>query len=171
MKYLKEQIKKYYDYSPAELVDAGICPYCFNKATNGHVYGDESNLEIFDDKDIACLFVANPRADGHMMIATKKHFHDLSECSDRVNKKIICFAKQFMKILCEVFGCERVYLCTMSDGPMNHYHIQLIPRYNFEQRGSKNFVKPRKDYVYDAKKMALVKQKISEYASKLNKSN
>ena len=166
MKYSKEVIEKYINCSAKELVDAGICPSCFNKETNGSVYGDETNLNIFEDKDITCKFVGNPRAEGHMMIATKKHFHDLSECDDRINKKIICFAKQFMKILCEVYGCERVYLCTMSDGPMNHYHVQLIPRYSFEERGSKNFVKPRKEYVYDKKKANLVRCKIAEYANK-----
>ena len=166
MKYSQKTIKKYYDYSPRELVDAGICPTCFDKATNGKIYGDPTNLMIYEDKDIECLFVANPRAVGHMMISTKKHFHDMAECTDRLNKKIVCFAKQFMKILCEVFGCERVYLCTMADGPMNHYHVQLIPRYSFEERGSKNFVKPRGEYVYDKEKVDLVRSKILEYAKK-----
>jgi len=32
---------------------------------------------------------------------------------------------------------------------MNHFHIQLIPRYSFENRGSKNFVKPRMEYKED----------------------
>ena len=164
MKYSKEIIEKYINCSPKELTDAGICPACFNKSTGGKVFGDDSNKLLYEDKDIECLFVPNPRAEGHMMIATKKHFHDLAECSDRLNKKIICFAKQFMKILCEVYGAERVYLCTMSDGPMNHYHVQLIPRYSFEERGSKNFVKPRKEYVYDEEKINLVRQKIKDYA-------
>ena len=166
MRYSKDVIKKYYDYSPKELTDAGICPTCFDRATNGHVYGDSTQLEIYADKDIECLFVANPRAVGHMMIATKKHFHDMAECSDRLNKKIVCFAKQFMNILKTVYGCERVYLCTMADGPMNHYHVQFIPRYAFEERGSKNFVKPRKEYVYDKQKVELVKKMIAEYAKK-----
>jgi diadenosine tetraphosphate (Ap4A) HIT family hydrolase len=34
----------------------------------------------------------------------------------------------------------------MRDGPMNHFHIQLIPRYASGKRGSKNFVKPRQEY-------------------------
>ena len=166
MRYSQKIIKKYYNFTPKELVDAGICPTCFDRATNGHVYGDATNLEIYQDKDIECLFVGNPRADGHMMIATKKHFHDMVECSDRLNKKIVCYAKQFMKILCEVYGCERVYLCTMADGPMNHYHVQLIPRYSFEERGSKNFVKPRKEYVYNEEKVNLVRKKILEFVAK-----
>ena len=80
------------------------------------------------------------------------------------NAKIIKFAKQFMKILKQVYGCERVYLCTMSDGPMNHYHVQLIPRYKDEERGSKNFVKPRKEYVFDEKSFNKIKQLINLYA-------
>ena len=43
----------------------------------------------------------------------------------------------------EVYSSESVYLCTMCDGPMNHFHVQLIPRYDFEKRGSKNIVKER----------------------------
>lgn len=69
-----------------------------------------------------------------------------------------------MIIIKEVYGCERVYLCTMCDGPNNHYHIQLIPRYSNEERGSKNFVKPRQEYVYDSSKVEKVRALIAEYA-------
>ena len=41
----------------------------------------------------------------------------------------------------------------MCDGPNNHYHIQLIPRYSHEKRGSNNFVKERHSYIYDAVKI------------------
>ena len=68
-----------------------------------------------------------------------------------------------MIIIKDVFVCERVCLCTMSDGPMNHYHIQLIPRYANEKRGSENFVKPRHSYVFDKEKFELLKQKIQQY--------
>lgn len=166
MKFTKDQIKKYYGWSPKDLTDAGICPTCFDRASGNSVFGDDSQLKLYEDKDIYCILIGNPRAPGHMMIATKKHFHDMSECSDRLNKKIICFAKQFMIILKEVYSCERVYLCTMCDGPMNHYHVQLIPRYDYEPRGSKNFVKERKEYVFDKEKFERIKRKIRKYAEK-----
>ena len=76
------------------------------------------------------------------------------------------YVLNFMKILCEVYGCERVYLCTMCDGPNNHYHIQLIPRYADEPRGSRNFVKPRGAYLFDKEKFEAVKLRIREYADK-----
>lgn len=170
-RYSKQEIKKYQSFSAKELNDVGICPTCFNKASGGKLFGNDTDKTIFEDKDIVCLLVSNPRADGHMIITTKKHFHDMSECDDRINKKIVCFAKKIMKIICEVYGCERVYLCTMCDGPMNHYHVQLIPRYSFEERGSKNFVKPRKEFVYDKNKIDLMKAKINDYQTKHKRSN
>ncbi len=156
----KELIK----LSAKELTDLGVCPTCLNRKYNGAVFGDDSKLKLYEDKDIEVFFVANPRAKGHMMISTQTHYHDMSEAPDELNSKIIRFAKQFMKILKQVYGCERVYLCTMSDGPMNHYHVQLIPRYKDEERGSKNFVKPRKEYVFDEKSFNKIKQLINLYA-------
>ncbi len=148
--------------SPGELVDLGICPTCFNRKHNGALYGDNTNTLIYEDEDIECFFVGNPRSDGHMAISTMEHYHDMSEAPDEINEKIIRFAKRFMIIIKEVFECERVYMCTMCDGPNNHYHIQLIPRYSYEKRGSGNFVKPRKLYTYDEEKLAKVKARIRE---------
>ena len=150
--------------TPGELVDRGICPTCLNRKYAGAIYGDVTDKMLYKDNDIECFFVGNPRARGHMCISTIEHYHDLSEAPDHINEKIIRFAKQFMIILREVYQCERVYLCSMCDGPMNHYHVQLIPRYNYEQRGSKNFVKRRTEYVFEKTQFFAVKEKISIYA-------
>lgn len=149
--------------SPAELVDLGICPTCFNRQNNNAIYGDDSKTLIFKDTDIECFLVSNPRADGHMCISSIKHYHDLSEAPDSLNEKIIRYAKAFMQIIKQVYNAERVYLCTMCDGPNNHYHIQLIPRYSYEKRGSSNFVKPRKEYIYDEEKLNELKTLIIDY--------
>lgn len=162
MEMSKEQLLK---LSPGELTDMGICPTCFNRENGGALYGDNSDKLLYEDEDIECFFVGNPRADGHMCISTIQHYHDMSEAPDHINEKIIRFAKQFMLIIREVYGCERVYLCTMCDGPNNHYHIQLIPRYAYEKRGSKNFVKPRKEYAADFEKLKRVRELIRDYAS------
>jgi len=161
----KLDVEKLSKLSPGQLTDMGICPTCFDRASNRALYGDDSNLKTYEDEDIECLFVPNPRAKGHMMISTKKHFHDMAEATDEINEKIIRFAKAYMNIIKEVYGCERVYLCTMADGPMNHYHVQLIPRYKDEERGSKNFVKPRQKYLFDKEKFDKVKMLIEKYSS------
>ena len=112
----KEELLK---LSPGELTDLGICPTCFNRENGGALYGDNSDKMLYEDEDIECFFVGNPRAAGHMCISTMEHYHDMSEAPDHINEKIIRFAKRFMQILCEVYGCERVYLCTMCDGLNN----------------------------------------------------
>ena len=150
--------------TPGELTDMGICPTCFNRENNGALYGDNSLMLVYEDEDIECFFVGNPRSDGHMAISTMTHYHDMSEAPDEINNKIMRFAKQLMIIIKAVYQCERVYMCTMCDGPNNHYHIQLIPRYSYEKRGSTNFVKERKEYVYNEAKFNDVKKFINEYA-------
>lgn len=150
--------------SVGELIDSGICPTCFNREHNGALYGDNKDKLLYEDSDIECFFVGNPRADGHLCISTIQHFHDMSEAPDNINEKIVRFAKQLMLIVKEVYKCERVYLCSMCDGLNNHYHIQLIPRYGHEKRGSTNFVKPRKPYIYDEEKFNKVKELINAYA-------
>ena len=161
----KEELLK---LSPGELTDLGICPTCLNRETGGKLYGDNTDKLLYEDSEIECFFVGNPRAEGHMCICTITHYHDMSEAPDALNDKIFRFAKQFMQILCRVYGCERVYLCTMCDGPNNHYHIQLIPRYPSEKRGSRNFVKERKAYRFDPERFQAVRQQIAQYAKERN---
>lgn len=134
------------------LVDLAICPTCYNRENNGIVYGDDTDTLLFKNDTLECFFVGNPRTDGHIAISSKPHYKDMMDAPDELCCEIFVFAKKLMNIIKQVYKCESVYLCTMCDGPMNHFHVQLIPRYNFEKRGSKNFVKPRKEFVPDKEK-------------------
>lgn len=144
--------------TPAILTDLGICPTCYNRENNEILYGDNSDKILFENDTFECFFIGNPRADGHTAISSKQHYKDMLEIPDELCREIFTFAKKVMNILKKVYNCESVYLCTMCDGPMNHFHIQLIPRYNFEKRGSTNFVKPRKDYVEDKEKVEIIRE-------------
>lgn len=144
-----------------ELTDSGICPTCFNK-DNAHIlYGDISDKILFEDDDIECFLVGNPRANGHCAISTKKHYKDMMDIDDEICNKVFLFSKKVMNLIKEIYNSESVYLCTMCDGPMNHFHVQLIPRYSFEKRGSKNFVKERFDYVYDQEKVEELRKRLN----------
>ena len=160
------EINELIKLSPAELVDMGVCPTCLNRQTGGAVFGDDAPQRLYMDGDIECMLITNPRAKGHMIISTINHYHDMSEAPDEINEKIVRFAKELMKIICKVYGCERVYFCTMCDGPNNHYHVQLIPRYSYEKRGSTNFVKPRREYVKEQDKIDEMRKLISSFAKK-----
>ena len=141
----------------ADIVDAGICPTCFDKENNHVLYGDNADKMLYEDDDFECFLVGNPRSNGHTAISTKKHFKDMMEIDDETCKKIFVLAKKVMNVLKKVYRSESVYLCTMCDGPMNHFHVQLIPRYKDEKRGSKNFVKPRFEYVEDKEKIEAIR--------------
>ena len=159
----KEELLK---LTPGELTDLGICPTCFNRECGGALFGDDSDIIIYRDGDIECFFVKNPRAAGHACISSIEHYHDMSEAPVALNEKIIRFSAAMMRIIRDVYACERVYLCTMCDGPNNHYHVQLIPRYSFEKRGSSNFVKQRGEYVLDAEKLERIRIAVLEYSEK-----
>lgn len=146
----------------ADLVDSRICPTCFDKQNNHILYGNNKNKIIFENDKFECFFVGNPRAEGHVAISTKKHFKDMMEIDDETCKEIFLIAKKLMNLLKEIYSSESVYLCTMCDGPMNHFHIQLIPRYSFEKRGSKNFVKTRFEYREDKEKLIKLREKMQE---------
>ena len=137
----------------AELVDMGICPTCYDIEHDGCLYGDQTERILFENDSFVCLLISNPRASGHAIISTKEHFKDMMELPDDLCREIYSFARRTMIALKDVYGAESVYLCTMCDGPMNHFHVQLIPRYDFERRGSRNFVKERKPYVEDKGKI------------------
>ena len=152
------------EVSVADLIDSGICPTCFDKQNNNILYGNNDNKIIFENEKFECFLVGNPRANGHTVISTKKHFKDMMEIDDDTCRKIFLLAKRLMVILKEVYSAESVYLCTMCDGAMNHFHIQLIPRYSFEKRGSRNFVKSRFEYKENKEKVIQLRDRfIFEY--------
>ena len=146
------------DVSAAILTDLAICPTCYDRRNYRCLYGDITDKLLFENDLFECFLVSNPRADGHVAISTKKHYKDMMEIPDELCSDIFIFAKKLMNILKSVYDSESVYLCTMCDGPMNHFHLQLIPRYNFERRGSNNFVKPRKDYIEDREKINKIRK-------------
>lgn len=146
----------------ADLVDSGICPTCFDKENNYVLFGDKSDKIIYEDDKFECFLIGNPRAEGHTAISTKKHYKDMMEIDDKMCEEIFVLSKKVMKAIKEVYMAESVYLCTMCDGPMNHFHIQLLPRYSFEKRGSRNFVKPRIEYKEDKEKIDILRKKLSK---------
>ncbi len=144
--------------SAKELTDSGICPTCYDREHDHCVFGDNSDKIVYSCDLFECFLCDNPRADGHMIISSKTHYKDMMEAPAELCKQMFSFAREAMIAIKKVYGSESVYLCTMCDGPMNHFHLQLIPRYAFEERGSKNFVKPRKEFVLDQAKLEKLKR-------------
>lgn len=150
------------ELTPAMLTDRGICPTCYNREHGNVLYGDCLDKLLYENDLFECMLIGNPRAPGHTVIISKVHYKDMMEIPDDLCREIYVFAKKAMNVLKTVYGSESVYLCTMCDGPMNHFHVQLIPRYACEKRGSRNFVKERQRYVADPEKVAALRKKLAE---------
>ena len=141
------------ELTPAMLTDSGICPTCYNREHGNVLYGDCTDKLLYENDLFECMLIGNPRAPGHTVIISKAHYKDMMEIPDELCREVFVFARKAMNALKAVYGSESVYLCTMCDGPMNHFHVQLIPRYSYEKRGSRNFVKERKAYVAEPEKV------------------
>ena len=126
------------------------------------LYGDPAGRMLYETDALECLLITNPRAPGHTIISTKDHYKDMMELPDELCRDIYALARRVMCAIKTVYGAESVYLCTMCDGPMNHFHVQMIPRYAYERCGSGNFVKARGVYVPDPDKVVQIRQLIDE---------
>lgn len=147
--------------TPAMLVDQGICPTCYDLSHDRCLCGDPTERILFENERFTCLLITNPRCSGHSIISTKQHYKDMMELPSELCGEIFTFAQKVMVALKNVYGAESVYLCTMCDGPMNHFHVQMIPRYSHELRGSRNFVKPRTFYEHDPEKIIELRKHLS----------
>jgi len=156
------EIKLLSEVTPAILTNHSICPTCSNKLNNNILYGNDDETLFYKDELIECFFVGNPRSEGHVAISSRKHYKDMMDIDDKLCEYVFVFAKKLMNIIKDVYKSESVYLCTMCDGPMNHFHLQLIPRYKNEKRGSSNFVKERKEYIFDKEKFNKVKELLNK---------
>lgn len=143
------------------LQEKGICPTCFNFQYGG-VYSDFTERMLYEDDLLYCFLEEKPRSVGHTIILLKDHYDDMTYVPDELCAKVYVFAKKVMNILKETLGAEKVYLCTMCDGKINHFHIQLIPRYVGTAIGSNNFVSKRMNYVEDKNILNAIRKKLHE---------
>jgi len=146
------------------LQEKGVCPTCYHREYGG-IYSDNAGRMLYEDDLLECFFEARPRSVGHTIILLKAHYHDMPQIPDEVCAAVYIFAKKAMNALKEVLGVERVYLCTMCDGAVNHFHVQLIPRHPDTPIGSKNFVKDRMEYVANPTTIKAIREKLSKEAS------
>ena len=88
---------------PAELTDMGICPTCYNKEHDNCLYGDNTDKMLYENELFECFLVGNPRAKGHTIISSKKHYKDMMEIPDELCKEVYVFAKKVMNVLKSIF--------------------------------------------------------------------
>ena len=123
------------------LHDHGVCPSC-RELSDGDVLGPQHH--IVDDDEIQVVLALDPRTPGHTIVVWKAHAHDFTELDDHQTARLFTTCRDVARALrAALTDVERVYQVTMCDGPINHLHIQLIPRYAGTPIGSQRLVDPR----------------------------
>jgi diadenosine tetraphosphate (Ap4A) HIT family hydrolase len=118
----------------------GICYACHDLKT-GELFRDQ--YVVFEDSQFRVALDLNPRMHGHTIVLFKPHREDLSELTEEEASRVFAFCVLVTRAIKEGLGAEKVYLNTMCDGGVNHFHLQLFPRYSGDPIGSKRFVAPR----------------------------
>ena len=87
----------------------------------------------------------DPRSPGHTIVVWNIHVQDFTELDDSETAAIALLCRDVARaIKVALDGVERVYQVTMCDGPLNHLHFQLIPRYAGAEIGSSRLVDVRR---------------------------
>src|SRR5262249_6975740 len=112
---------------------------------------------IFEDTYFRVALDLSPRMRGHTVVLYKPHREDLSELSAEDASRVLPFCVLVTRAIKEGLGAEKVYLNTMCDGGINHFHLQLFPRYPGDPIGSERFVAPRGPVVDGADTALLIR--------------
>ena len=137
---LWEQEREHLNQKISALQQQGICYSCHDLITS-EVFGKQPL--IYEDDCFRVALELYPRMLGHTIVLYKPHREDISELSQEEAGQLFQLCTQVVKALKTALHAEKVYLNTMCDGPINHVHIQLFPRYLGDAIGSKRFVAPR----------------------------
>ena len=124
----------------AELRRQGVCYACHDLAT-GELFRDQH--VVYEDNDVRAALELYPRMRGHTIVLFKPHREDFTELMEGEAGRVFGFCVLLARAIKEGLGAEKVYLNTMCDGGINHFHVQLFPRYPGDPIGSERFVAPR----------------------------
>src|SRR4051794_40715301 len=103
-----------------DLQAKGICYACYDLET-GELFRDQH--VVFEDSQFRVALDLNPRMRGHTIILYKPHREDLSELAEGEAGCVFAFGVLVTRAIKEGLGAEKVYLNTMCDGDINHFHL------------------------------------------------
>lgn len=124
-----------------DLNEHGVCYQC-RELSGADVLGPQ--YVITDQEDVRVVLASDPRVPGHTIVVWKPHVHDFTELDDAATARLFTTCRDVARALrVALTDVERVYQVTMCDGPVNHLHVQLIPRYAGTPIGSRRLIDPR----------------------------
>ena len=100
----------------------------------------------FEDRYCYVVPAGYPRAYGHLLLVSKKHFGDMAN----LDKKTLCdcfyAARRFLPIMKKRLRAQGIYVIVDSEGAeeVYHFHIHLLPNYKVNHRKRPSYLSHRK---------------------------
>lgn len=86
---------------------------------------------VFEDEHVCCILDHDPFNEGHVLILTKQHVHDVDELNEQTSLAIMKASRLLSKALKRLFNPDGITF-TQNGGIFNdltHYHMHAVPRY------------------------------------------
>lgn len=103
------------------------CLFC------GIVAGDIASVRVAEDDDTYAFMDINPAADGHLLVAPKRHSTDLLDISPSDLAAVTLAAQRIAKVAVAELGAAGVTLlnCCGAEAwqTVFHFHLHVVPRY------------------------------------------
>ncbi len=93
-------------------------------------------LLLYQDDTTVVLLNRFPYANGHLLIAPRRHIADITELSPEENSAIMLLLQQSTAILRRHLHCDGINIGCNLAGIAGHLHFHLVPRW----QGDHNFI-------------------------------
>lgn len=155
-------VKKTFERNQDECLKRGCCPTCMDNIDGG-IFNSDVKQTLYENSCVRCFLAFYPRNDGHVIIMTNEHFEDISELPPETAIEVMHLINAISNALILTLNAEKVYLCSMCDaGKINHFHVQLIPRYDGDVTGKGLFSKERGHILFNMPVIEELREKIIE---------
>lgn len=96
------------------------------------ISGEGPCWKVYEDDLVIAFFDVNPAAEGHVLVAPKKHFQDIFDIEDEYVKRVALVCKKISLGLRKAFGVKDVNLIHGSgkyaQQDVFHFHMHVWPR-------------------------------------------
>lgn len=96
--------------------------------------GKENAWEIYSDEKCTVVLDAFPVTEGHMLLLPKSHNEDIFGVSDEDLCHFFRVARDMAKKAKAKLDCDGINITT-APAAIPHFHIHIIPRYDFDLMG------------------------------------
>ncbi len=96
------------------------------------VSGEKPCWKVYEDDLVIAFFDINPAAEGHILVAPKKHFENIFDIEEEYLERVVSVCKKLSLGLKKAFGVKNINLIhgtgKYAQQDVFHFHMHIWPR-------------------------------------------